>query len=337
MGRVSRFTYFTLETRIIRLEDLSEKKASKSSKTESSWWVFAQLLRMIGQFVMRSAQDPNYIPWVQNMIDLDIRLREIVQREEFLISQCEKAEKLLDGSTKEQQQLDEWHTELQNLERSYWTAERMLCANDRLCPDGPSWRAYLSLRKSPQWYLTSWLIDDSPYVPRDMDIAQKRAAAVSKLGGFPWMRSKRSYVSRLSPSSEGCLRLVAITTLEKFFGVGTRPLHVIGGGIGLLFLVVFLALVAYMAVTWWKAFLANKYIDVETLPANAAEEDRQFAREMLHESRHTWPRRAAHRVGILLKENETDTSTTSTATTTSATQETGLWTNITDFFYKFQC
>lgn len=40
---------------------------------------------------MRTKDDPEYTPWAQNMIDLDIRLREIVQREELLVSQCEKA------------------------------------------------------------------------------------------------------------------------------------------------------------------------------------------------------------------------------------------------------
>ncbi|KAF4771311.1 hypothetical protein N7455_007969 [Penicillium solitum] len=75
------------------------------------------------------------------MIDLDIRLREIVQREDFLINQCQKAEELLDDPKKRQQQLDEWHIELRNLEQSYWNVERMLYANGLLCPVGPSWRA----------------------------------------------------------------------------------------------------------------------------------------------------------------------------------------------------
>lgn len=39
--------------------------------------------------------------------DLDIRLRDIVQREDFLINQCQKAEELLDDPKKRQQQLDE--------------------------------------------------------------------------------------------------------------------------------------------------------------------------------------------------------------------------------------
>lgn len=36
----------------------------------------------------------------------------------------------------------------------------MLYANDLLCPVGPSWRAYLSLRKLPQWYIIPCLIED---------------------------------------------------------------------------------------------------------------------------------------------------------------------------------
>ena len=53
------------------------------------------------------------------MTGLDIRLREIVQREYILINQCEKAGELPDNPKERQQQLDKSHTELRNLEQSY--------------------------------------------------------------------------------------------------------------------------------------------------------------------------------------------------------------------------
>ncbi|KAJ5167729.1 uncharacterized protein N7482_003323 [Penicillium canariense] len=89
------------------------------------------------------------------MIDLDIRLREIVQHEAFLSKQCDESEDLLDDPKKRQQQLDEWHAEMRALEQEYWSVERRLYANDTLCPTKPSWRAYISTRKRPRWYLNT--------------------------------------------------------------------------------------------------------------------------------------------------------------------------------------
>ncbi|KAJ5967869.1 hypothetical protein N7501_004117 [Penicillium viridicatum] len=159
MGPVSMFTYIIFEPLFIRLENKFEAKASKSPEVAATCWKIAQLVRNIGKSITHSEDDPEYITWAQNVIDLDIRLREIVQREAFLINQCEKAEELL-NDPKRQQQLDEWHMELRNLEQSYWKTERMLYANDLLCPVGPSWRAYISLRKIPQWYLIPCLVED---------------------------------------------------------------------------------------------------------------------------------------------------------------------------------
>lgn len=160
MGPVSMFTYIIFEPLFIRLDNKFEAKASKSPEVAREWWKLAQLVWNIGQSITSTKDDPEYIQWTQNMIDLDIRLREIVQREDFLINQCQKAEELLDDPKKRQQQLDEWHIELRNLEQSYWNVERMLYANDLLCPVGPSWRAYLSLRKTPQWYLIPCQVED---------------------------------------------------------------------------------------------------------------------------------------------------------------------------------
>jgi hypothetical protein len=103
---------------------------------------------------------PTYALWVQHMIDLNIHLREIVQREAFLIEQCDKTDALSANSKKRQQQLDEWHAEIQVLAQEYWSVERMLYANDALCPTRPSWRACISARNLPQWYIYPWLVEN---------------------------------------------------------------------------------------------------------------------------------------------------------------------------------
>lgn len=160
MGRVLKFACVMFGPLFECLENKFEAKASLSSKAVSRWWGCAQLLRIIQVTIMIDPWLPAYGLWAQNMIDLDIRLREIVQREAFLIRQCDEAEDLLDDPKKRQQQLDEWHAEMRALQQEYWSVERMLYANDDLCPTGPSWRAYLSIRNLPQWYLGTWLIDD---------------------------------------------------------------------------------------------------------------------------------------------------------------------------------
>ncbi|KAJ5192394.1 hypothetical protein N7449_008536 [Penicillium cf. viridicatum] len=98
MGPV-KVTYIIFEPLFIRLENIFEAKALQSPEGVAEWWKRAQLVRNIGQSIMRTKDDPEYIPWAQNMIYLDIRLREIVQREGFL-NQCEKAEELLDDPKK---------------------------------------------------------------------------------------------------------------------------------------------------------------------------------------------------------------------------------------------
>ncbi|OQD96984.1 hypothetical protein PENSOL_c014G02185 [Penicillium solitum] len=181
MGPVSMFTYIIFEPLFIRLDNKFEAKASKSPEVAREWWKLAQLVWNIGQSITSTKDDPEYIQWTQNMIDLDIRLREIVQREDFLINQCQKAEELLDDPKKRQQQLDEWHIELRNLEQSYWNVERMLYANDLLCPlktvyEGED--AVVELADAARSHV-------APPVLMAVDIVQKCAVAVSRLGAFP--------------------------------------------------------------------------------------------------------------------------------------------------------
>lgn len=122
--------------------------------------VLAQSLRFLQDTIKNDPWLPAPGQWVQKLIDLNIRLCEIVQREAYLVKQCAESEDLLKDTKKSQQQLDEWHAEMEALNQDYWSVERMLYANDALCPTGPLWRAYLAARKVPQWHLFAWLNED---------------------------------------------------------------------------------------------------------------------------------------------------------------------------------
>jgi hypothetical protein len=70
--------YVSFESLFIRLENKFEAKPLRSSGRAIRWWRYAQILRIIGEHITQDKRCPDYVLWVQNMIDLDIRLREIV-------------------------------------------------------------------------------------------------------------------------------------------------------------------------------------------------------------------------------------------------------------------
>lgn len=153
MGRVSTKAFVLSQRHFICLENKLEKKASRSSNSNSSWWKAAQLFRCL-QCSVFDKPTPAACPWAHEMIELEIRRCEIVQRETFLTEQCRQAEK------NPQQKLDEWHIELKTLDQDYWSIERLIYANDIRCPNRPLRRAYVSCKKKPQWYLLDWLCED---------------------------------------------------------------------------------------------------------------------------------------------------------------------------------
>ncbi|RJE24020.1 hypothetical protein PHISCL_03614 [Aspergillus sclerotialis] len=99
------------------------------------------------------------------LIRNDIRLREIVQRETFLIEEREKVEeraKSVALTDTEKIQLKNWCEELEELNKDYWRQERglyILEASGRES-EGPFNRAYESYRSDPYWYLHPWLKSD---------------------------------------------------------------------------------------------------------------------------------------------------------------------------------
>lgn len=154
---------------LVFFEEKYEAKSLQSDKWSHSYRQ-AQFFRAV-QFVRLFGSKKNWSQhlrfWMHNTIELDIRLREVVQREAFLTEQCKQLSDLLpsgEPKQQQQQQLDEWHAELQTLNQDYWCIERKIYAIDMLQRDvglySVLYRAYISSRRIPQWYLCEWLCMD---------------------------------------------------------------------------------------------------------------------------------------------------------------------------------
>lgn len=100
---------------------------------------------------------------IHSIITIDIKLREIVQREAFLLGECQELRKKseLDSLTpKEKKQLEDREKELQNLDKQYWCQERLKYQADATLSSRPFRRGYISYQKNPMWHLFHWLRDD---------------------------------------------------------------------------------------------------------------------------------------------------------------------------------
>ena len=139
------------------LEKLSSRLSSDSPETERAYWVLTQFCRYL-QFRLKYRRDGDFwltvfAPWAENMITLQIRLCEIVQRESFLLEN--------DGIPgDEQEKRPERNDELHSLNRDYWRTERIIHKNNSLLPEGPLRRAYESLQEHPEWGLLGFLTED---------------------------------------------------------------------------------------------------------------------------------------------------------------------------------
>lgn len=102
--------------------------------------------------------------WVQTFIEIDIRLREVVQRETFLLDQVRilttKSEMQPTTTAEEQAQLAAWKDELEALDIEYWRQERQIYAVESRCPWGPFLRGFFSYRREQMWFLTEWMTAD---------------------------------------------------------------------------------------------------------------------------------------------------------------------------------
>ncbi|KAJ5248889.1 hypothetical protein N7468_000340 [Penicillium chermesinum] len=104
--------------------------------------------------------------WMNLMIKLDITIREVIQREEYLIQKSSSVLGQIKAMKEEpysQQNLDNWQDELQRLNQDYWRIDRelslgCLCWSDTFYR--PIFRAYNEVRKDPVWYLSDLLCND---------------------------------------------------------------------------------------------------------------------------------------------------------------------------------
>lgn len=117
----------------------------------------AQWLRF-KQYLWWESNPEDFWKWSQKLIETDIRLREIVQREMLL---QEEHQQLATTPHPNQVELYVYSKELVLLQEQYWRLERVYNALEASCPSEPAKRAYFSVRKSPHWHLLNdWLRKD---------------------------------------------------------------------------------------------------------------------------------------------------------------------------------
>lgn len=133
---------------LIPLEDLLVRKGRED---------LAQWLRF-KQYLWWESNPEDFWKWSQKLIETDIRLREIVQREMLL---QEEHQQLATTPHPNQVELYVYSKELVLLQEQYWRLERVYNALEASCPSEPAKRAYFSVRKSPHWHLLNdWLRKD---------------------------------------------------------------------------------------------------------------------------------------------------------------------------------
>ena len=144
-------------------EQICEARARKSKKEFSSWWAMAQFIRYL-QFWLRS---PGLVysdigSWGQELIELEIRLCEVVQREDFLLQQCQQMPDGVEMVDSKQglQQREQWQQELDSLNQEYWELQRMLYQNALTCPIRSIEASFLTTRTYSKWYLCYSLRND---------------------------------------------------------------------------------------------------------------------------------------------------------------------------------
>ena len=131
-------------------------------------WEEAQEIRI--RLELRRPLDLPLMRWQEDVIRLDIRIREIVQRETFLLEECptlqseklqhEHGGDLTSQGGETERLLQSRKKELEYLNKEYWILERRFFELESRCNDSPLRRAYRSHRSRPFWYLIPWLRAD---------------------------------------------------------------------------------------------------------------------------------------------------------------------------------
>lgn len=180
---------FRLLSPIIRLAAGSlEVSESNRQKTFATWYDI-QFSRRV-QIVCAVTEEDwlrGMASWGQTMIELNIQLREIDQRETTLLQQEEALLKQEDISPDDQKRQIERREELQSLNQDFWKIERRIYMNDLQLLGGPLERAYKSVRKEPEWGFWGFLADDCAQrggcCSRDCGCCRKSSARLKKRRG----------------------------------------------------------------------------------------------------------------------------------------------------------
>ena len=103
--------------------------------------------------------------WSHFLIEMDIKVRQITQREMYLQEEIKALQKSLkldeDGDKKGKAQLKEYYeTELRSLNETYWDFCQFSGEAEGDMPDGILREAFKSCRSDPEWYLCLWLRED---------------------------------------------------------------------------------------------------------------------------------------------------------------------------------
>lgn len=143
------------ETRYKHLQILKhlflQVETQLEKKSHLEW---AQWLRF-KQYLWWESQPGKFWNWSQRLIETDIRLREVVQREILLKHEYNQ---LAANPTSNQVELYVYNQELAALNKEYWRLESTYNALEAACPSEPARRAYASVRRDPRWHLSNFWI-----------------------------------------------------------------------------------------------------------------------------------------------------------------------------------
>lgn len=101
--------------------------------------------------------------WCHEIITLDFKIREAVQREIYITEELEarrKSDPSEPISDRERAICKDWERDLKTLAKAYWEYERKLYHLEVSAPSEIAMRAYKTLREDEYWYLSSWLRED---------------------------------------------------------------------------------------------------------------------------------------------------------------------------------
>ncbi|OJJ77686.1 hypothetical protein ASPBRDRAFT_50535 [Aspergillus brasiliensis CBS 101740] len=137
---------FWAEPLLIRIEDYFErtgrwKMAQRLREKQGSW-------RMINFTETSEA--------VISLIETNMRRHELLQREAYLKERCQRRERK-ELSKDDEEQLEAWHKELNELNVDIWRTEREDYIYSLKVPSSPWRRALLTRLVHPEWYLVSYL------------------------------------------------------------------------------------------------------------------------------------------------------------------------------------